>query len=102
MGWAFEPFTALLSARYIDGIDLLDPDGAPGIQPTASYDSVTYLDLSIGFKLMEDLNIQFSADNVTDEQPPLLYQNNVTNSNTDVSTYDLVGPYYRVALSYKF
>ncbi len=51
---------------------------------------------------MEDLNLQFSADNVTDEQPPLMYQNNVLNSNTDVSTYDLVGPYYRVALNYKF
>ena len=68
----------------------------------SAIDSKTYLDLSIGFKLMEDLNIQLSADNVTDEEPPLMYQNNVLNSNTDVSTYDLVGPYYRVSLNYKF
>ncbi len=102
VGWGFEPFTALISARYIDGIELLDPDGAPGIQPPLQIDSKTYLDLSVGFKMMEDLNLQFSADNVTNEEPPLMYQNNVLNSNTDVSTYDLVGPYYRVSLNYKF
>ena len=65
-----DAFSALLSARYIDSLELLEPDGAPA----QSYN----------------------------EEPPLMYQNNVLNSNTDVSTYDLVGPYYRVSLNYKF
>jgi outer membrane receptor protein involved in Fe transport len=33
-------------------------------------------------------------DNIADKQPPLFYQNNVTNSNTDVATYDVMGRYY--------
>jgi iron complex outermembrane receptor protein len=41
-------------------------------------------------------------DNITDEKPPLLYQNNVINSNTDVSTYDVIGPFYRASLKYEF
>jgi outer membrane receptor protein involved in Fe transport len=102
IGWALEPFNALLSARYIDGLVLHDPDGYPGIQPDLNVPSKTYLDLSVGVTLWENLKAQFSVDNLTDEEPPILYQNNVLNSNTDVSTYDLVGTFYRVSLSYKF
>jgi outer membrane receptor protein involved in Fe transport len=102
IGWALEPFNALISARYIDGIELLDPDGAPGIQPALDIDSMTYLDASVGITVMENTRIQLSVDNITDEEPPLMYQNNVLNSNTDVSTYDLIGTYYRVSLSHQF
>ena len=50
----------------------------------------------------ENTKIQLTVDNLTNEEPPLMYQNNVLNSNTDVSTYDLIGTYYRVSLSHKF
>jgi outer membrane receptor protein involved in Fe transport len=60
------------------------------------------VDLAVGVQLMKTLSVQLSADNITDEEPPLMYQNNVVNSNTDVSTYDLIGAYYRVSLHYKF
>jgi iron complex outermembrane receptor protein len=102
VGWAFDPFTALVSARYIDGLDLIDPDGAPGIQPPLKVPSKTYLDASVGFRFWENLQARVSVDNLTNEKPPIMYQNNVLNSNTDVSTYDLVGTYYRLSLSYKF
>jgi len=102
IGWALEPFNALVSARYVDSLKLRDPDGAPGTQPALQVPSKTYLDLSLGVTLGENLKAQLSVDNVTDEAPPLLYQNNVLNSNTDVSTYDLIGTFYRASLSYKF
>jgi iron complex outermembrane recepter protein len=102
IGWSMQPFNALLSARYIDSIELLDPDGAPGIQPPLDVPSQTYVDLAVGFQFMENTKIQLSVDNLTEEEPPILYQNNVLNSNTDVSTYDLIGRYYRVSLSHKF
>ncbi len=95
VGWSYDAFNGLLSARYIDGITLEDPDGAPGIQPSIDLDSVTYLDLAFGYKFNDSLRFQVSVDNLTEEEPPLLYQNNVLNSNTDVSTYDLIGTYYR-------
>ena len=102
VGWSFDAFNALLSARYIDSIILEDPDGAPGIQPSLDIDSMTYLDLAFGYKFNDSLRFQVSVDNLTDEEPPMMFQNNVTNSNTDVSTYDLIGTFYRASLSYKF
>ena len=102
VGWAMEPFSALVSARYIHSLELLDPDGAPGIQPALDVPSATYVDLAFGYTWRDNTRIQLTVDNVTDEEPPILYQNNVLNSNTDVSTYDLIGTYYRVSLSHKF
>jgi outer membrane receptor protein involved in Fe transport len=102
IGWAFEPFTALLSARYIDGGVIHDPDGAPGIQPDLKFPSRTYLDLTVGYTFRKNLTINLGVDNLTNEDPPILYQNNVLNANTDVSTYDTVGTYYRASLKYKF
>jgi iron complex outermembrane recepter protein len=102
VGWAFEPFNAMVSARYIDGLDLTDPNGAPGVQPSLAIDSKTYVDLAVGMTFMENVKLQLTVDNITNTKPPMMYQNNVLNSNTDVSTYDLIGTFYRVSLGYKF
>ncbi len=69
---------------------------------TLDYPSKTYLDLTVGYTFWEKLTVTAGVDNLTDEEPPILYQNNVMNANTDVSTYDTVGTYYRVGLKYKF
>ena len=102
VGWSRGPFTGLIAARYVGDAALSDPDGAPGKQPPLAIPSRTYLDLSFGYEFGEKLTFQVGANNVTDEQPPILYQNNVINSNTDVSTYDTVGRYYRASVKYKF
>jgi iron complex outermembrane receptor protein len=102
IGWSFEPFSALLSARYIGDLVLHDPDAQPGVQPDLQIPSSTYLDLTFGYSFKENLQINVGMDNITDEKPPLLYQNNVINSNTDVSTYDVIGPFYRASLKYEF
>ncbi len=102
LGWTFDAFNAMVSGRYVDGVVIHDADGLPGIQGDLSIPSVTYMDLSFGYTWNEKLQIQLGADNVTDKQPPLLYQNNVINANTDVSTYDTVGRFYRLGLKYTF
>ena len=79
-----------------------DPDGAPGEQPDLNVPSVTYLDLTLGYTFAENLVFNVGIDNLTDEQPPIMFQNNVLNANTDVSTYDTVGMYYRASIKYKF
>ena len=93
---------AMVAGRYIDGVVIHDADGLPGIQGDLSIPSVTYMDMSVGYTWREQLQIQLGADNVTDKQPPLLYQNNVINANTDVSTSDPVGWFYRLSLTYTF
>lgn len=102
VSWMYQDFTALLRARYIHSIELLDPDGAPGIQPSLRIPSFTYLDLTLGYTWRENLRIQLGAENLTDKQPPIMYQNNVLNANTDVSTYDTVGRFFWGRLTYKF
>jgi outer membrane receptor protein involved in Fe transport len=64
---------------------------------------VTYHNASLGYNI-EPINtfVQVGVDNIFDKQPPLLYLNNVINANTDVSTYDLVGRFYRGSVTVKF
>ncbi len=102
VGWNLEPFSALVSARYVGDLVLHDPDGAPGIQPDLKISAETYLDLTLGYTFKKNLKINVGVDNLTNEEPPILYQNNVLNSNTDVSTYDIIGSVYRANIKYTF
>lgn len=102
VAWSMGPFEAMLTARYIDGIRLTDPDGAPGIQPDLQIPSLTYTDLMLGYTWKENTKIQVGIDNLTDKQPPIMYQNNVLNANTDVNTYDTVGRYMWAKIVHKF
>ena len=101
IGWGFDPFSALLSVRYIGDAVLNDADGViPDV--TLKIPAKTYLDLTLGYTFWEKLTIQLGVDNLTNEKPPILYQNNVTNANTDVSTYETIGTYWRMGVKYKF
>jgi len=46
--------------------------------------------------------IELGVDNLTDKQPPLMFQNNVLNANTDVSTFDTIGRYFFGRYTVKF
>ncbi len=52
---------------------------------------MTYFDLTVGYELPTKTRIQAGMINLADKQPPIFYQNNVLNANTDVSTYDTLG-----------
>ena len=67
------------------------------------YGAITYHNLSLGYNI-EPINtyVQVGVDNIFDRQPPLIYLNNTLNANTDVSTYDLVGRFYRASVTVKF
>ncbi len=102
IGWAFKGFDALATVRYIDSIVLHDPDGLIDNAPDLQIGSKTYLDLVLGYTLPTNTTFRLGVDNLSDEQPPLLYQNNVINANTDVSTYDTVGRAYWASIVQKF
>ena len=107
IGWAYQGVDALLTARYISSIVLFDPSvtgvdatGAP--YPNLQIPSYVYLDFVAGYTFPTKTKIMAGIRNLTDKQPPLLYQNNVTNANTDVQTYDTIGRQWFVGLSQKF
>jgi outer membrane receptor protein involved in Fe transport len=105
IGWGMGSFEAQLAARYIDGLELLLPSGGaiePEDNPPWVVGSRTYLDLYFGYKVSDALKVSLTGTNITDKQPPILFQNNVTNANTDVNTYDTLGRRYAVSATYKF
>ena len=63
--------------------------------------SFTYLDMTLGYMFPTKTKIQVGVRNLTDKQPPILYQNNVVNSNTDVNTYNTHGRQWWVGFTQK-
>jgi outer membrane receptor protein involved in Fe transport len=102
VGWSYAGFDTQLTARYIDSIVLHDPDGFPGVQPDLEVPSYTYLDLMLAYTFAERTRLQLGVQNLADKEPPILYQNNVTNANTDVQTYDTIGRMLFGSISHKF
>jgi outer membrane receptor protein involved in Fe transport len=80
-------------------------DGAysPAGASVYNYPSYTYHNLSVGYNI-EPINtqVQIGIDNVSDKQPPIFYQQNVINANTDVATYDTAGRFYWAKVTVKF
>ncbi|HSX62332.1 MAG TPA: TonB-dependent receptor [Tahibacter sp.] len=109
LNWELGNFDASWTARYIHGFDLgtLRPggDSADGTIPNVvvGYGASTYHNLQFGYQI-EPINarIELGVDNAFDKQPPILFQNNVTNGNTDPVTFDTVGRYYFARFSVKF
>ncbi len=112
VGWTMKQFDALVTGRYIGTVNVnnptrtgLDPTGhpyAPGKEPPLVVPSFFYIDLEFGINLPGKTRFQVGVRNLTDKQAPVLYQNNVTNANTDVNTYDTLGRQYWMGVSAKF
>ncbi len=106
VGWAWQGFDGLLTARYIHKLVLKNP-AASGVDangnpyPDLPIPSFTYLDLTLGYSFATKTKVQAGVRNLTDKQAPILYQNNVTNANTDVNTYDTLGRQWWVGFSQK-
>ncbi|MDP9088178.1 MAG: TonB-dependent receptor [Pseudomonadota bacterium] len=107
VGWTWLGADALLSGRYIGSLRVPHPsvtgvDAAGNAYPDLQIGSTIYEDLTVGYTLGKTkTRVQAGVRNISDKQPPLFYQNNVTNANTDVETYDLLGRQWFVGFSQK-
>jgi iron complex outermembrane receptor protein len=108
MAWSGFGAEALISAQYIHHLNVTDPS-VSGVEadfttpfPPLYIGSVVYWNASIGYNFPTKTKVLFSGQNLFDKQPPIFYQNNVTNANTDVSTYDTLGRRWLVSISQKF
>jgi len=107
LGWNWLGADALITERYIGGLTITDPcksgvdaTGAP-CQPYP-IGSVLYTDITLGWTFPTKTHVQVGVHNLSDKQPPIFYQNNVANANTDVSTYDTLGRQWFAGFSQKF
>ena len=100
--WNFMNWNALVMPRWLSGLDVKDADGAID-DVTLKIPAVTYLDVSVGYTLPGiNTQVRLGVDNLTDEDPPLFYNNNVLNSNVDVETYDTVGQFMWLKVTQSF
>ncbi len=122
INWQEGPFDASWRINYVGRISLGSEDPSQNTSADACYlnpecdvgpwtDTPTrlhygayaYHSVSFGYNL-EAMKTRFEVgvDNLFDKQPPILYQNNVLNANTDVSTYNTVGRFFWGRVSVKF
>jgi outer membrane receptor protein involved in Fe transport len=107
IGWNWLGADALITERYIGSLLITNPSvtgvtatGAP--YPAYPIGSVIYTDLTLGYTFPTQTHLMAGIRNLSDKQPPIFYQNNVTNANTDVETYDTLGRQWWVGFSQKF
>jgi outer membrane receptor protein involved in Fe transport len=110
LGWNLGDWSASWRVRYVGKTQIGSSDLDQGL--SADYDeagvvrkisSYTYHNVQAGYDLSQwHTRFEVGVDNLTNKQPPLYYANNVTNANTDVATYDLLGRYYWARMTVKF
>jgi outer membrane receptor protein involved in Fe transport len=102
LNWSRGPWSASWRLRYIGRTQIgsaderqqlsADTDQSAVVRKIGAY---TYNSVQVGYNFEKwHTRLDLGIDNIADKQPPLFYQNNVTNSNTDVATYDVMGRYY--------
>ena len=111
LGWSKDIFDVSWTMRYVDGFKVgsTDPDGTcanlgvPAGDPRCQFSigAYTYHNLQFGVSI-DKVKFRLGVDNVFDKQPPLIYQNNSLNGNTDERTFDTVGRYYWSSLTVNF
>jgi iron complex outermembrane receptor protein len=106
-GWNWQGIDALITERYIGGLVITNPSvtgltATGGVYPPYPIGSVLYTDITVGYTFPTNTHLQAGVRNLSDKQPPIFYQNNVTNANTDVETYDTLGRQWFVGFTQKF
>jgi outer membrane receptor protein involved in Fe transport len=72
------------------------------LSPNIYIPNIYYTNGSVGYNFPTKTYVQAGMDNIFNRQPPLFYENNVTNANTDVATYDVLGRRWTVSFTQKF
>jgi iron complex outermembrane recepter protein len=101
--WGWQGFEALLTEQWIGKLNI--PTGDPSAPPLSSnlaIPNIYYTNAEVGYNFPTNTHVMFGIQNAFNRQPPLFYQNNVTNANTDVSTYDVLGRRWYVGFTQKF
>lgn len=113
VAWSMGNFDASWRARYLhsadygftatagDGFTVVNPSGLAS-DNSFRIGASTFHNLQMGYNL-EAINtrLEVGVDNVTDKDPPLLYQFGF-NGNTDERTYPTIGRYYWARIGVKF
>jgi len=101
--WSLGDWSATWKVRYIGKFRMGSPAPSQDTQPAGSglkgfyidYGSTLYHDVSLTYDLKAlRSQISIGVNNLFDKQPPMMYENNTNNANTDAMNFDLIGRYY--------
>ena len=115
--WTYGDFDVTWTSRYVHRFvvgsdnplsgggcaDLAGPSATGAYSCRISRGAQTYHNVAVGYNA-EVINTQFrfGIDNAFDKQPPIIFQNNSLNGNTDERTFDTVGRAFWISASTKF
>ncbi|WP_295965270.1 TonB-dependent receptor [uncultured Xanthomonas sp.] len=110
LNWNLGDWSASWRIRYIGRTEIGSADTRQSLSADADQPAVVrdigayvYHSVQVGYQVKPwNTRFEVGVDNLADRQPPLYYANNVTNANTDVATYDLLGRYYWARVTVKF
>jgi iron complex outermembrane receptor protein len=110
VNWADGPWQVYYQLRYIGKYKVGSADPSQAFSCDKSlplvvchYGAWLQSNVSVGYTIQPiNTTVQVGVDNVFDKQPPVMYQNNTINGNTDVNTFDTIGRYYWVNATVKF
>lgn len=110
VSWQDGPWQASYQMRFVGPFTVGSADPAQAISCDKTlkniecrYGAWMQSDVSVGYTIQPiNTTVMVGVDNVFDKQPPLMYQNNTINANTDVNTYDTIGRFYFLNATVKF
>ena len=110
LGWNLGNWDVQWTSRYVHGfrignadvptVPCADRTGGPICE--LNYGAQTYHNIEAGYKLPWNMQLRVGIDNAFDKKPPIMYQNNTADGNTDPQTFDTVGRYYWMNLTVNF
>jgi outer membrane receptor protein involved in Fe transport len=110
LNWSMGNFSASWRLRYVGRTQIGSSDLTQGLSADAALPGIerkigayVYHNVQVAYKVEPwHTRFELGVDNLADKQPPLYFANNVTNANTDVATYDLLGRYYWMRATVSF
>ena len=96
--WSNDDWTAMLSWRYVGEVDDDDPTF---LNFAEKIDGFNYFDVSATYRFTDNYAVTFGIDNLLDETPPLLGDNQ-EQANTYPATYDVFGSTYFLRMTADF
>lgn len=119
LAWEMGPWEAQWTSRFISGFSVgavhpntrtntcadlglaLVAGGTPGCMFERG--GHTYHNVQLGYRVEAwNTRFQIGVDNAFDKQPPIVFQNNSLNGNTDERTFDTVGRYWWATATVRF
>ncbi len=110
LSWSRGDWSASWRLRYVGKTQIGSTDLDQGLSADSDQAGVVrgigayaYHNVQLGYQVSPwHTRFEVGVDNLTNRQPPLYYANNVTNANTDVATYDLLGRFMWARMTVTF